>query len=53
MIAIFGMFTQNLHVHMKIYRNLTKNLTKGKKIVQKGPKRRENDRYLEKYNITP
>ena len=53
MIAIFGMFTQYLHVHMKIYRNLPKNITKGQKMVQKGQKRGKNARYLEKYNITP
>merc|ERR1711874_161374 len=51
--AIFGMFTQFLHAHMKIYskkgstdipfvrpiyRNLTPNITKGQKWVKKGSK---------------
>ena len=35
MSASFGMFTEFLHAHMKIYRNLTQNITKG----QKGSKR--------------
>ena len=35
MSASFGMFTEFLHAHMKIYRNLTQDITKG----QKGSKR--------------
>ena len=38
MSAIFGMFTQFLHAHSKIYRNLTQNTTKGQKRVKKGKK---------------
>ena len=38
MSAIFGMFTQLLHAHMTIYRNLTPNITKGQKRVKKGQK---------------
>ena len=38
MSAIFGMFTQFLHVHITIYRNLTPNTTKGQKRVKKGKK---------------
>ena len=53
MSAIFGMFTQFLHAHMTIYRNLTQNITKGQKRVKNGQKRGENTRYLEKYDITP
>ena len=34
----FGMFTQFIYAHMKIYRNLTPNITKGQKRVKKGPK---------------
>ena len=49
MSASFGMFTEFLHAHMKIYRNLTQNITKG----QKGSNRGKNTRYLEKYDITP
>ena len=30
MSTIFGMFTQFIYEHMTIYRNLTKNITKGK-----------------------
>ena len=29
MSASFGMFTEFLHAHMKIYRNLTQNITEG------------------------
>ena len=29
--AIFGMFTQFLHVHMTIYKNITPNIAKGQK----------------------
>ena len=36
MSASFGMFTEFLHAHMKIYRNLTQNITKGQKRVKKG-----------------
>ena len=39
MSVIFGMFTQFLHAHMTIYRNLTPNITKGPKSVKKGSKR--------------
>ena len=53
MSASFGMFTEFLHAHMKIYRNLTQNITKGQKRVKKGQKRGKNTRYLEKYDITP
>ena len=53
MSAIFGMFTQFLHVHMIIYRKLTQNITKDQKRVKKGQKRHKNTRYLEKYDITP
>ena len=38
MSALFGMFTQFLHVHITIYRNLTPNTTKGQKRVKKGKK---------------
>ena len=38
MSAIFGMFTQFIYAHMTIYRNLTPNITKGQKMVKKGPK---------------
>ena len=34
MSTFFGMFTQFLHVHMTIYRNLPQNITKGQKRVQ-------------------
>ena len=53
MSASFGMFTEFLHAHMKIYRNMTQNITKGQKRDKKGQKRGKNARYLEKYNITP
>ena len=39
MSAIFGMFTQFLHAHMTIYRNLTPNITKSQKRVKKGKER--------------
>ena len=38
MSAIFGMFTQFLHVHITIYRNMTPNTTNGQKRVKKGKK---------------
>ena len=53
MSTIFGKFTQFLHAHMKIHRNLTQNITKGQERVKKGQKRHKNTRYLEKYDITP
>merc|ERR1712105_526494 len=31
-------YTIYIYAHMKIYRNLTPNITKGQKIVKKGPK---------------
>ena len=34
----FGMFTQFIYEHMTIYRNLTPNITKGKRRVKKGSK---------------
>ena len=51
--AIFGIFTQFLYAHMKIYSKITQNITKGQEGVQRGQKRRKNNRYLKKYNITP
>ena len=42
MSAIFGMFTQFLHAHMKIYKNLTPNIIKGQKWAKKGQKRVQN-----------
>ena len=39
MSAIFGMFTQFINVHMTIYRNLTPNISKGQKRVNKGSKK--------------
>ena len=36
--CIFGMFTQFIYAYMTRYRNLTLNITKGPKIVKKGPK---------------
>ena len=38
MSKIFGMFTQFIYVHMKIYRNLNPHITKGQKLVKKGSK---------------
>jgi len=38
MSAIFGMFTQFLNSHIKIYRNLTTNIIKGQKWAKKGKK---------------
>ena len=35
MSALFGMFTQFLHVQITIYRNLTPNTTKGQKRVKR------------------
>ena len=42
MSAIFGIFTQFINGHMKIYSNLTPNITKGQKKGQKGPKQVQN-----------
>ena len=53
MSTIFCKFTQFLHVHMKIYRDWTQNISKGQDRVKKGQKRGKNTRYLEKYDITP
>ena len=35
MSAIFTMFTQFLHAHITIYRNMTPNITKGQKRVKR------------------
>ena len=51
--ASFSMFTEFLHAHMKIYRNLTQNISKGQERVKKAQKRRKKSRYLEKYDIAP
>ena len=39
MSAMFGMFTQFLHAHMIIYRNLSPNITKGQKMVKEESKK--------------
>ena len=39
MSAIFSMITQFIYVHMKFYRKLIQNITKGQKRVKKGPNR--------------
>ena len=51
MSAIFGMFTQFLHVHMIIYKKLTPNITKGQKRVKKGQKRVQNREKKFKFKI--
>ena len=38
MSVIFGLYTQVIYVHMTIYRNLTTNITKSQKRVNKGSK---------------
>ena len=38
MSVIFGMYTQFIYAHKTIYRNLTPNITKGQKMLKKGPK---------------
>ena len=38
MSSILCIFTQFIYLHMKIYRNLTPNITKGQKMVKKGSK---------------
>ena len=39
MSAIFSMITQFIYVHVKFYRKLIQNITKGQKRVKKGPNR--------------
>ena len=52
MSVIFGMYTQIIYAHMTIYRNLNPNITKGQKMVKKGPKKVRNGKNLKKLPTT-